>query len=145
MPNRQDLYEVEEAFRQLFRRIKAAWTRFEVQGVSSSQASILEKLHNEGPLKVSQIADALWITAGAVTSLSDKLIAGGFAERSRSEEDRRVVFLEITDNGREILAEFRRHRKEVVDGFFGKLSDEDAKHLIRIYNLMLEENEASES
>ncbi|MEK8126462.1 MarR family transcriptional regulator [Paenibacillus filicis] len=145
MPNRQDLYEVEEAFRQLFRRIKAAWTRFEVRGVSSSQASILEKLHTDGPLKVSQIADALWITAGAVTSLSDKLIAGGYAERSRSEEDRRVVYLEITDNGREVLEEFRLHRKAIVDGFFGKLADEDARHLIRIFNLMLDESDPSQS
>ncbi|WP_159881416.1 MarR family winged helix-turn-helix transcriptional regulator [Paenibacillus puerhi] len=145
MPNRQELYELEETFRQLFRRIRASWTRFEVQGVSSSQASILEKLQNDGPLKVSQLAEALWITAGAVTSLSDKLIAGHFAERSRSEEDRRVVYLEITDKGREVLTEFRTHREKIIDGFFGSLSKEDSDHLIRIFNQILKDSEPMHS
>ncbi len=76
MTSRQDLYELEETFRQLFRRIRTSWSRFEEQGVSASQAIILEKLNSDGPLKVSQIAEALWITSGAVTTLSDKLIAG---------------------------------------------------------------------
>ncbi|SDC18602.1 DNA-binding transcriptional regulator, MarR family [Paenibacillus sp. UNCCL117] len=145
MPNGQDLYELEESFRQLFRRIKASWTRFEFEGVSSSQASILEKLYTDGPLKVSQLADALWITAGAVTSLSDKLIAGHFAERSRSEEDRRVVYLEITDKGREVLQTFRTHREEVVKKFFGILSEEDSRHLIRIFNQILDETDPPQS
>lgn len=137
MPNRQDLYELEVTFRQLMRRIRGSWNRFEIQGVSASQGIILEKLENEGPLKVSQIADALWITAGAVTSLSDKLISGGFAKRTRSEEDRRVVYLEITEQGRTITESLKKHRKQVVEGYFGKLSDEDVKYLTRIFKNIL--------
>ncbi|MED4603821.1 MarR family transcriptional regulator [Paenibacillus validus] len=141
MPNRQDLYELEVTFRQLMRRIRGSWNRFEIQGVSASQGIILEKLENEGPLKVSQIADALWITAGAVTSLSDKLISGGFAKRTRSEEDRRVVYLEITEQGRTITESLKKHRKQVVEGYFGKLSDEDVKYLTRIFKNILSDTE----
>ncbi|MFB0842730.1 MarR family winged helix-turn-helix transcriptional regulator [Paenibacillus oleatilyticus] len=141
MVHRQDLYELEEAFRLMFRKVKASWTRFEAHGVSASQAVILEKLQNEGPLKVSQIADALWITSGAVTSLSDKLISGGFAERTRSEEDRRVVYMEITDKGKEIIEELHLHRQRVVEEYFGKLPDEDIKHLTRICKAILTETQ----
>lgn len=141
MPNRQDLYELEDTFRQLIRRIRGSWNRFEVQGVSASQGIILEKLENEGPLKVSQIADALWITAGAVTSLSDKLISGGYAKRTRSEEDRRVVYLEITEQGRAITESLKEHRKQVVESYFGNLSNEDVQHLTRIFNKILLDTE----
>lgn len=141
MTSRQDLYELEETFRQLFRRIRATWSRFEEQGVSASQAVILEKLDSEGPLKVSQIAEALWITSGAVTTLSDKLIAGGFAERTRSEEDRRVVMMEITDKGREVIAALRAHRKKVVEAYFGELPEEDVRHLNRIFRNILSREE----
>ncbi|RNB74258.1 MFS transporter [Brevibacillus invocatus] len=44
-----------------------------------SQALILRILHAHGPQKVSAIAERLDITPGAVTSLADKLIAGGYA------------------------------------------------------------------
>lgn len=141
MTSRQDLYEMEEIFRQLFRKIRASWSRFEEQGVSASQAVILEKLDSEGPLKVSQIAEALWITSGAVTTLSDKLIAGGFAERTRSEEDRRVVMMEITDKGREVISSFKVHRKKVVEAYFGELPEEDIQHLNRIFNQILKREE----
>ncbi|MBP1154682.1 MULTISPECIES: MarR family transcriptional regulator [unclassified Paenibacillus] len=141
MTSRQDLYELEETFRQLFRRIKASWSRFEEQGVSASQAVILEKLDSEGPLKVSQIAEALWITSGAVTTLSDKLIAGGFAERMRSEEDRRVVMMEITDKGKEVISALKVYRKKVVEAYFGELPEEDVQHLNRIFNHILNREE----
>ncbi|MGF9714384.1 MULTISPECIES: MarR family winged helix-turn-helix transcriptional regulator [Paenibacillus] len=141
MTSRQDLYELEETFRQLFRRIRTSWSRFEEQGVSASQAIILEKLDSDGPLKVSQIAEALWITSGAVTTLSDKLIAGGFAKRTRSEEDRRVVMMEITDKGREVIEALRAHKKRVVEAYFGDLPEEDVRHLTRIFKQILSREE----
>lgn len=144
MSDRQDnLYELESTFRLLFRKIRTSWTRFEEQGVSASQAVILEKLEAEGPLKVSQIAEMLYITSGAVTSLSDKLISGGFASRTRSEEDRRVVMMEITDKGREVLESLHRHRSEVVECFFGRLPKEDVDHLNRIFKQILEDSEST--
>lgn len=133
MPNRTDLLELEETFRQLFRKAKACWNTFEAEGLTASQALMLQKLDEEGPLKASQLADALWITAGAVTSFSDKLISGGYARRSRSEEDRRVVYLEITDKGRDMLGLIRQHRKKVTERFFGSLPPEDVQHLVRIF------------
>ncbi|MCZ8518127.1 MULTISPECIES: MarR family winged helix-turn-helix transcriptional regulator [Paenibacillus] len=143
MPDSQDLYELDNTFRQLFRKIRSSWTRFEEQGVSASQAVILEKLASEGPLKVSQIAEMLFITSGAVTSLSDKLISGGFASRTRSEEDRRVVMMEITDKGQKILESLHRHRTLVVESFFGRLPKEDVDHLTRIFNQILTDCESS--
>lgn len=136
-----DFYEFEETFRQLFRKVKSSWSKFEDQGVTASQAVILEKLECDGPLKVSQLADMLWITSGAITSLADKLIAGGFAERARSEADRRVVYLRVTEKGREILASLRAHRKKVVESYFGKLSKEDVQHLSRIFNQILKDTD----
>ncbi|TVY00293.1 MarR family winged helix-turn-helix transcriptional regulator [Paenibacillus cremeus] len=137
MSDRKDLFELEETFRQLVRKAKTRWTNFEEQGLSASHAIILEKLEAEGPLKVSQIADALWITSGAVTSLSDKLITGGFANRIRSEEDRRVVYLELTEKGKEVLASLHEHRMQILESFFGQLPEEDVQHLIRIYRQIL--------
>lgn len=141
MANSQDMFELEEVVRQVFRRIKAAWNKFDDNGFTASQGFILEKLETEGPLKVSQVADALCLTSGAITTLADKLISSGFAKRQRSEEDRRVVYLEITPEGRDMLDKIRNHRKAIIETFFRSLSHEDAQHLIRIFNHILEETD----
>ena len=43
------------------------------------------------------------ITMGAVTNLADRLINAGFASRERGTEDRRVVKVQLTDEGRKVL------------------------------------------
>lgn len=141
MAARTDLFELEDTFRQVIRRAKACWNAIDVEGLSSTQALLLQKLEEEGPLKVSQLAEALLITAGAVTSFSDKLILGGYATRIRSEEDRRVVYLEITDKGRDVLNRVRTYRKQMLEQLFGKLPTEDVQHLTRIFRALLEEFE----
>lgn len=125
MANRQNLLMFENNFRQLLKMIGTEWAKHIDHKLSRSQFFVLEKLHSEGPKKVSDLADALYITAGAVTGCSDKLIQGGYAVRLRDEADRRVVYLEITPKGTEAVLEVAERRKEVVNKIFAGLTDED--------------------
>lgn len=133
----KNLKELEKIFRQVFRRKVQEWNKIVEKGISGSQAIILEKLETSGPQKVTDLAEVLCITSGAVTGLCDKLIAGGYATRRRSEKDRRIVLMEITLKGSEILVEVRELRAEITQKFFGGLSEEDINHLIRIYSQIL--------
>lgn len=141
MNDHRNLFELEEVSRQLYRKMSLAWNRFNDKGMSSAQGFILEKLETEGPLKVSQMAEAMCYTAGAITTLADKLLLAGYVERERDDEDRRVVYLRITDAGREMLGSIREQRKTNIDTFFGDLPDEDIQHLIRIYKEILSHSE----
>jgi DNA-binding MarR family transcriptional regulator len=133
MPDHRNLFELEEASRLLFRKFTSAWSKFDEHGMTPSQGFLLEKLDSEGPLKVFQIADMLGYTPGAITALADKLAGLGFVERKRTEADRRVVYLDITPAGLEMLKKIRALRKSNVETFFGDLADEDIAHLIRIF------------
>lgn len=137
MTRAQDVLELDEVFRQVKRKITAEWNKHFQHGISGSQAIILEKLAAEGPQKATDLADALYITSGAVTGLSDKLIMGGYANRNRAEDDRRVVYLEITEKGNDILETVRKQRKELIDTLFNGLPEADLHHLIRIYREIL--------
>ena len=53
----------------------------------------------QGECTVTDIANHLEITLSAVTSLVDKLCNAGLVARFRSEEDRRVVYLKLTEEG----------------------------------------------
>lgn len=137
MADNHKLFEFEEVFRQFFRTMTSNFNKFNDHGMTAAQGFFLEKLELEGPQKVSQIAEALCYTSGAITALTDKLLASGYVERERTEEDRRVVYLTITDEGRKMLGDIRAKRKANIEKYFGALPDEDMEHLIRIFKKVL--------
>lgn len=55
-------------------------------------------------ITVSQLGQALSVHVSTASNLLDKLARAGLVERLRSEEDRRVVRLRLTDKGRNIVA-----------------------------------------
>ncbi|GAC44106.1 MarR family winged helix-turn-helix transcriptional regulator [Paenibacillus popilliae] len=91
MAGNEDLIQFEQLFWRVSRKIQYLRKKKFNDRLSDSQTYILVKLATEGPQKVSGLAESIGITPGGVTSNSDKLIASGYAERKRDEEDRRVV------------------------------------------------------
>lgn len=137
MANHERLTEFIKLYKELNRRFAFEKNKFSDGVISGSQAMILHVLAEAGAQKITSLAETLLITPGAVTSLSDKLISGGYAKRIRTEEDRRVVYLEITEKGRAALQAYREHTLKIAHYFFAGISDEDMDHLIRIYRQTL--------
>ncbi|ATF11279.1 MarR family transcriptional regulator [Brevibacillus sp. HB1.4B] len=127
----------EELYIQLQRKVSAESHKRLDPLVSGSQAMLLRILDMNGPQKASSIAERMNITPGAVTSLADKLIACGYATRNRDNTDRRVVQLDITDQGKEILQQYKAVVRNTIEQFFAGVSDEDKQHLVRIYRQVL--------
>jgi len=68
-------------------------------GVTMPQCLALELLHQEGPRTVRGLADGLGLETSSATRLVDGLARDGLVARRRDEEDRRRVFLSLTESG----------------------------------------------
>jgi DNA-binding MarR family transcriptional regulator len=68
-------------------------------GITSTQASIMFMLASGRGLAAADLAREYGIDASTVTRLIDRLQARGLLNRVRSEEDRRVINLEVTERG----------------------------------------------
>ncbi|ATW23537.1 MarR family winged helix-turn-helix transcriptional regulator [Candidatus Formimonas warabiya] len=130
MTNHEELLKL---FYCILKKMKKEWST-QLQGINYSQYLILRILNRSGPQKAAQLAEVTQMTPGAITSATDKLVAEGYAERKGDKEDRRVVFLEITDKGKEFVESMAEEYNKVTMKFFQGLPDEDIQHLIRIYN-----------
>jgi DNA-binding MarR family transcriptional regulator len=90
-------------------------------GITSTQASIMFMLASGRSLAAADLAREYGIDASAVTRLIDRLEKRGFITRVRSDEDRRVVRLALTDEGRavarQIPAIFTTVLDKLLDGF----------------------------
>ncbi|CAC11553.1 cytolysin slyA related protein [Thermoplasma acidophilum] len=63
---------------------------------------------SEENFNVNRLAEMNFVTPAWITGVLDDLENRGYIVRSRNASDRRVVNVEITDKGREILAESHR-------------------------------------
>lgn len=134
MPNKQELHQVQMIFRTIMRRMRKVWGEQTELGLNPTQFSVLEKLHGEGSLKVTEVAKMLSLTAGAVTGITDKLIELGYVERRRDEVDRRTVYLEITERGKQSFMETLKQRTELFERLFDHVEDEQVHQFLKVCN-----------
>jgi MarR family 2-MHQ and catechol resistance regulon transcriptional repressor len=73
-------------------------------GLTASQYNVLRILRGEGkPMPSLEIAERMIQVVPAMTGLIDRLEKQGFVERRRCEEDRRVVYIKITEKAAKLL------------------------------------------
>jgi DNA-binding MarR family transcriptional regulator len=92
---------------------------------------------SRGRATVSEVAAELGVTLAAVTALANKLVRTGWVGRYRDERDRRVVWMELTPEGREVLARAQAARREVFKRYFGCLSGEEVGVLCQMMKKVL--------
>lgn len=71
--------------------------------LSPSEFTTLEVLYTKGRIPLQQIGEKILVTSGSITYNIDKLEKKGLLMRVRCEEDRRVIFAEITPAGNELF------------------------------------------
>ncbi|MDO5042570.1 MAG: MarR family transcriptional regulator [Slackia sp.] len=86
-------------------------------------------LHGASPMNV--IAARLDVTLATCTTAVGKLVTKGFAERSRSNADRRQVLVSLTKEGRQAYRVHELFHKELVDAAFADLTEEEEAVLVR--------------
>ncbi|MEF2965011.1 MarR family transcriptional regulator [Paenibacillus sp. M1] len=139
MVERETLLEVTTMFRILIKGITQKWNKLGGNyNLSFPQFKMLHVLLQSGPQKVSNLAEKLGLTSAAITGLTDRLIVEGYAKRDRTEEDRRVVFISITDKGKDTLKKILSDHEESTKTIFTSLEDEEVMHLKRIFTIMID-------
>lgn len=98
-------------------------------GISFQQFNILRILRGADDWRTMNDIKTLMIEKSPnATRLADKLKQKGFVDRKRSETDRRVVYLAITDKGKELLATIDKNPGSYLD-FLEKMTEEEAKFI----------------
>lgn len=95
--------------------------------ISEQQYNVLRILRGAGEkLKVNVVKERMVQKSPNSTRLMDKLCDKKLIERTRCEEDRRVVYVKITKKGLDLLSEINI---EEFDTQMNKISEEEAKTL----------------
>lgn len=98
----------------IFTRIgRLARRRLPDDTLTFGQFAVLRMLFHEGPLAMGAIAERLGISLAGATGIIDRLVNQGVVQRTRSREDRRVVWVDLSDAGRQRMVRLKeeRHRQ----------------------------------
>lgn len=98
-------------------------------GLTESQFGALEALLHLGPLCQHELAGKVLKSAGNMTTVVDNLERRGLVERRRDGEDRRVVTVQLTDSGRDLVREVFPRVVEVLVDAFSALSATEQQQL----------------
>jgi MarR family 2-MHQ and catechol resistance regulon transcriptional repressor len=95
--------ETIQQFLHLYRYLRGYGRRLHQEGISGRKISTLRYLIDAGPLTVGQLSDYLCISDSSTSALISWLEDRGYVTRTRSQVDNRVVMVDITTSGREIV------------------------------------------
>ena len=85
-------------------------------GLTGPQLWAIKIIAENAPLKVSDLARLMFVRPATVVGILDRLERKGLAARTRSREDRRVVTVELTRAGKDLV----NQAPEVVQGYLVK-------------------------
>jgi len=127
-PSRQELVSAAGLAARLHQN---AYDRFEdaaseYLGVNRSAMRCMDVLERVGRLTPGEIATQTGLTSGAVTALLDRLERVGYVRRLRDADDRRRVWVELTDKARQVAGEVYGPLVDVLSEY-EKYSDQELR------------------
>jgi DNA-binding MarR family transcriptional regulator len=115
-------------------------------GLSSAQFIIIANLATaDTPKSASDLCKGISYDAGAMTRMLDRLEAKGLIRRNRCSNDRRMVYLELTDEGRAAFPWMRDVSVTVLNRFLRGFTKAEARQLESFLTRMLENSQTFES
>lgn len=143
-----DNYRPEESVGYLMRLILSSMahavdTQLADCDLTNAQWLPILKLHQGQASTVAELARACTMDAGAMTRLLDRLESKGLCKRIRSESDRRVVNIALTDTGREVAQGIPGVLCTVLNSHLSGLSVDEFETLKGLLQRMLPNTQAA--
>ena len=100
--------------------------------VTFQQYFLMDILLSRGKCMMSELSQSLGVALSAVTSLVDKLIEKKYVHRERDLNDRRVVWISLTDLGREITRTLNLRKRRQLEKALKKLAVHEREKLVSL-------------
>ncbi len=121
----EDLGLALESLVRLVRRLATAGD------LSLPAAASLARLAREGPHRLTDLAGGEGLSQPGMTQLVTRLERDGLVRRTASAADGRVVLVEVTPAGRELVARRRAERAERLRDLLDRLPPDDRDAVVR--------------
>jgi DNA-binding MarR family transcriptional regulator len=106
--------------------------------VTEKELTVIDFVGQHKNVKMSYIADNIMAPISTLTSIVDKLVERNLINRDHSGEDRRVVNVSLSSNGKAAYKKLMNKKGKMAEAVLSKLNDEEqvliTKHLKMLAN-----------
>lgn len=110
----------------------------EFKNMTVNDMHIIEAIGLEEGNNMSAIAKKLNITVGSLTTSMNSLVNKKYVVRERSEIDRRVVYIQLTEKGRKAFLHHAKFHEKMTDAVVQHLDDEETTSLVKMLDGLTE-------
>mgnify|MGYP001111805441 CR=1 FL=1 len=101
----------------------------EYRDVTTNDMHVIEAIGMEDAKNMTSVARELEVTTGTLTISINGLVKKGYVNRIRSEEDRRVVLISLSDKGIRAYLHHQNFHEQMIDAVIAGLSEEEQRVL----------------
>lgn len=131
MDNREVINDVlVHLFNEIWQLEEDAIITEEFKDLTNNDMHIIEAVGLDGG-NMSAIAAKLNITVGSLTTSMNSLVKKGYVERERSERDRRVVYIHLTNKGRRAFRHHEEFHNQMTDAVLQSLGEDEVPVLVK--------------
>lgn len=110
----------------------------EFKDLTNNDMHVIEAIGLGAGNNMSSIAKKLNITVGSLTTAVNNLVNKNYVERSRSEEDRRVVYVKLTEKGINAYHHHEDYHRQMTQAIIDKLGKEELPVLMKTLDALTE-------
>jgi MarR family transcriptional regulator, organic hydroperoxide resistance regulator len=109
------------------------------EGITVPQAMTLKSLKDhEQMCRMSDLAASRFLTPAAATGIVDRLIHLGLVQRHFDQKDRRVILLDLTEQGKATTARVEHALQQLMLGFFQRITESERAASLRMFRKLKE-------
>ncbi|TKH16502.1 MarR family transcriptional regulator [Bacillus wiedmannii] len=128
--------QVMNGFRELYNKL--VWLNKDkmeegLKGFKSSEVHCIEYIENNADSNVTQLAEAFYVTRGAISRMTKKLIQKGLIESYQKSENKKEIYFRLTEKGKEIYKIHEDLHKEFQErdkAVFEQVTEEEFDSII---------------
>jgi DNA-binding MarR family transcriptional regulator len=128
-----DLGKLLEEILKRFQAVNAAAMNGPHVALNQQELRVVKFLGDEGPQIMRSVAEHLSLAVNSVTTIADGLEHKGLIQRLRSDEDRRIVRVELTESGRVAYTTCAASKLELFRSMLGSLTGDEQEILLVLF------------
>lgn len=103
----------------------------EYKDITNNDMHVIQAIGVEEQKNMSTIAKELSVTVGTLTIAMNSLVKKGYVIRERGQEDRRVVYISLSEKGQRAYRHHEEFHRQMIDEVLKELEPQETEALVK--------------
>nr|WP_309100226.1 MarR family transcriptional regulator [Fredinandcohnia onubensis] len=101
--------------------------------LTNEQHYTLRYINKVGSCTSTELAEVFEVKKSAITAIINRLFEKGLIDRTRDENDRRLVYLTLSKRGKVLFSKTEERVNNLVESIIGEFSEEEIVQFLKTY------------